>query len=321
MNTQEQEQALAQERTAFEQSFAETAGIPQPAAPTAPSTEGTAGAGEAVVPGASTEAAAHEAGDGTTGALTETEAKAGQDAKQSADGQEDDPVILDGLKRSELHRLLSSAADVPNLRKQLDKAHGNIGDLNRKLQQQAQAPAAAPAVPAAVELPPELKKFEEDYPEVAQYVRALGVTPQQKQQEAPLADQQVPASAGTAAAASAADPAGHDPVALELAVMDRMHKGWREKVQSQDFNLWLASQGDEAQKAFDSAQTADDLVSVIGQFDQWATARTVAADKSAKGQQRLARATTPSGNAPRPQSAPTEAEAFAAAFKATMGQR
>lgn len=67
--------------------------------------------------------------------------------------------------------------------------------------------------------------------------------------------------------------------------------------------------------------TADGMGSLLGKYDQWATARTAAADKAAKGQQRLRAAVTPSGNAPRPQAAPTEEEEFLAAFQATMGQR
>ena len=34
-------------------------------------------------------------------------------------------MLLDGLTRSELRRLLGNAADVDSLRRQLDKAHGH----------------------------------------------------------------------------------------------------------------------------------------------------------------------------------------------------
>lgn len=101
--------------------------------------------------------------------------------------------------------------------------------------------------------------------------------------------------------------------------MDRMHKGWREKLATSDFSTWLASQGEQVRQEYDTAQTADAMASVLGKFDQWASARTAAADKAAKGQQRLQRSMTPSGNAPRPQGAPTEKEAMEAAFKRTLG--
>ena len=193
------------------------------------------------------------------------------------------------------------------LKRQIDKAHGHIGELNRRFQQAAQAPAAKAQ---AQELPEDIKRFEEDFPEVAQYVRALGITPPQPQ-AAPPADVQQPAYADAQPAQ-----AGIDPLEIELAVMDRMHKGWREKISTQDFNLWIGAQEPQVRQVFDTAQTADELASVLGRYDQWANARIAAADRSAKGQQRLQRALTPSGNAPLPQSAPTELDAFRAALRA-----
>lgn len=221
--------------------------------------------------------------------------------------EDDDPVLLDGLKRSELRRLLGNAADVETLKRQIDKVHGRIGEMNRRFQQADQAPAAKAQ---AQELPEDIKRFEEDFPEVAQYVRALGITPQQPQ-AAPPADVQQPAYAEAQPAQ-----AGIDPLEIELAVMDRMHKGWREKISTQEFNLWIGAQEPQVRQVFDTAQTADELAAVLGRYDQWANARIAAADRSAKGQQRLQRALTPSGNAPLPQSAPTELDAFRAALRA-----
>ena len=301
---EQQELGQAAEQAAFERSFAETAGI-EPPAPAAASTDAT------VVDGAEPAA----------------EQPAGQSAPQEQSAQDDDPVLLDGLKRSELRRLLGNAADVEAMKRQIDKAHGHIGELNRRLlQTPAAAPAApaaaapaapavaAPAAPAVAALSPaDLQQFEADYPEVAQYVRALGITPQQRQ-ETP------PADAPSAQADAQTVQAGSDPLAIELAVMDRVHTGWREKLGSQEFSVWIASQEDAVRQAYDTAQTADAMAAVLGQFDQWTTARTVAADKVAKGQQRLQKAVTPTGNAQRPQSAPTELEAMEAAFKKTLGQ-
>lgn len=277
--------AQQQELAAFESSIAEAAG----AEPT------TTDADDApAVESQPTEAAGKESGEGNP------------DQKEKPKAEDEDPVLLDGLKRSELRRLLGNAADVETLKRQIDKAHGHIGELNRRFQQ---TQAAAPRAAAAQELPPDLQQFEADYPEVAQYVRALGITPQQRQ-EAPPADVQQPAHADAQPAQ-----AGPDPLAIEMVVMDRMHKGWREKLATQEFSMWLASQGDQVRQAYDTAQTADAMASVLGQYDQWAGARTAAADKAAKGQQRLQRSMTPSGNAPRPQGAPTELEAFEAALK------
>ena len=310
MDEQEQQDQAA-EQAAFERSFAETAGI-EPPAPAAASTDATAGEGAepAATQAAETEAPAQD----DTPAAEQT---AGQDAQQEQPAQDDDPVLLDGLKRSELRRLLGNAADVESIKRQLAKAHGNIGELNRRLQQtQMPAPAATPA-PASQPLPesqPDLQRFEEDFPEIAQYVRAMGGGPSSKPSQAPPADVQQPVNTGAQSVQ-----AGHDAMALEMAVLDRMHSGWREKLASQDFGLWLASQGDEVRQAHDTAVSADAMAAVLGQFDQWTAARTAAADKAAKGQQRLKAAVTPSGNAQRPQAAPTEMEAMEAAFKKTLG--
>jgi hypothetical protein len=103
--------------------------------------------------------------------------------------------------------------------------------------------------------------------------------------------------------------------------MDRMHSGWREKVAGQDFSLWLAAQGQEVQSAFAAADTAQAMAAVIGQFDQWEAAKAAQAQKHAKGKQRLAAAVTPQGNAPQPQAALTEDQAFEMGFNAIMGRR
>ncbi|MDH1766517.1 hypothetical protein N5D37_12860 [Comamonas aquatica] len=199
---------------------------------------------------------------------------------------------------------------------QLRKAQGKIGELNSKLQS---APATAqPATPTqqAPELPPELKQFEQDFPEIAAYAKALIPQQQQTQQAAPPAPVQQ-----TVATDAAPAMAELDPVAIELAVMDRMHKGWREKVQGQEFALWLAAQPEDVQMAVGSADTADALAGAIGLFDQWTAAKSAQAQKAHRGQQRLAAAVTPQGNAPKPQAALTEEQAFEAGFNSIMGQR
>lgn len=305
-----------QEQAAFERSFAETAGIEIPAS-TAASTDAAA---EVVTEPAGAEAAAPEASDAPQGNATteaEQQTQGTEPATAQAQEQDDDPVVFEGFKRSEVRRLLGNAAEVETLKRQLDKAHGHIGDLNRRVQQtQTAVPAAAPATNgASPELQQKLQQFEEDYPEVAEYMRLMGVSPQSKPSGAPPADAQQPVATGEAPAAQA----GYDPLTVELAVMDRTHAGWREKIQSQDFKLWLGAQGEEVQQAYDTADTADGLSAVIGQYDQWATARQAASEKASKGQQRLQKATTPSGNSPRPQAAPTEMEAMEAAFKRTLG--
>jgi hypothetical protein len=300
----EAQQALSDERAAFGQVFGESSETAQPTSTAAP--EAAAEDPGQAGPQAAAEPAKAE--DGTE-AQPET-----APAAQAAEVDED-PVLLDGLKRSELRRLLGNAADVESLKRQLDKAHGNIGELNRKFQQSQAAPAAAPAAPAAPELSPELKQFEQDFPEVAQYVRALGGGQQAQAvpaQPAQTAQEALQPEAGQAPGQE--QPQAGESIDFELVLLDRMHKGWREKVQSPDFALFLAADGGQARTAFDAAQSADEMLAVVQNFDQWGTARVAATDKHAKGQQRLLRATTPTGNAPKPQAAMTEQEAFLAAL-------
>lgn len=298
-----------QEQAAFEQSFASITGteVPAPAAPVAEAAPAPAPAAETVAPEASTAPAGEPAA---------APAPEGQPAPQEPAAAEDDPEVLDGFKRSEVRRLLASAAEVETLKQQLRKANGKIGELNSRIQPPAAASVVAPTPPVAPALPPGLQQFEQDFPEIAEYVRAFGTSPQQQTQATPPTEMQQP----VATAVAQPVPAELNPTDIELAVMDRMHKGWRDTVQSQDFNLWLAAQGEPVQTSFASADTADGLSAVLGQYGQWTTAKQASAVKAAKGQQRLANAVTPAGNAPKPQAAPTEQDAFEAAFAATMGR-
>lgn len=318
MSGQQQEQA--QQQAAFEQAFASASGQPSntPPASAAPAVAEEVQVANTEAKGTAPAEVAKEVPQSATAETTADQGNVtGATQGNAATTAEEDPEVFEGFKRSELRRLLDSAAEVESVKRQLDKANGKIGELNRRVQQQAAAPAptAAPAPAVAPELPPELQQIESDYPEVAAYVKHV-LAAQQPRQVAPPTESRQPAAAG----AEAAVQAGPDSMAIELAVMDRMHKGWREKLASQDFNLWLASQQAETQQAFHAADTADGLAAVIGQYDKWSVARTAATDKAAKGQQRLRAATTPSGNAPRPQAAPTEQDAFVAGFKSVMAR-
>lgn len=295
-----------QEQEAFERSFAETSGTPLPSpAPAAPAAEEAAAA-----------PAAEAAAPAAPGTDDQPNPAAGEGTGPAAAGEDDDPIVFEGYKRSEVQRLMGQAAKVEDLAQQLRKANGKIGELNGRMQSPPPAPAAAPTPAPAPELTAELQQFEQDYPDVAKYIHARYGSVQPQTLVAPLAQPQQPVATGAAPV-----PAELDPAAIELAVMDRMHKGWREKVQSPEFNVWLAAQEEQAQEAFAKADTADGLAAVIGQYEQFTTARAGAAEKAARGQQRLKAAVTPSGNAPRPQSAPSEEEAFQAAFQATLNRR
>ncbi|MCO5338613.1 hypothetical protein [Delftia tsuruhatensis] len=315
----QQQQEQAQERAAFEQAFASVTGTEPPPAPAAASSDASAEAGAAPAPAPAEApapapaAAAPQASVAPQDGSDAPPAPEGQQAQPAQAAVDDDPVVFEGYKQSELKRLLGSAAKVDSLEQQLRKANGKIGELNSRLQAPAPAPTPTPA--PAPELPPELKQLEQDYPDVVQLVRHM-VAGQQPRQEAPPAEVQQPVATGGAHAAQAE----LDPMVVEMAVLDRTNAGWREKIDSQEFNLWLTSQGEQVQREFAEVATADGMGSLLGKYDAWTSARATAADKAAKGQARLKAAVTPSGNAPRPQTAPTEMDAMEAAFKAVLGQ-
>ena len=301
------------ENEAFEQGFAQASGQPSPT-PAAPAADAV----EAVAQDGAAPAADHteEGANQPEASNHQPEGAQVPEGQEGGNGLEDDPVVLDGFKRSEVKRLLEQASKVTDLEQQLRKAHGKIGELNTRIQPKAPAQPAAPAHTAAPELPQELRQFEQDFPEFATYAKALLQAQQPAAQVAPPAQEEQ-----TVATAANHGQAELDPVVIELAVMDRMHSGWREKVAGQEFSLWLAAQGQEVQSAFAAADTAQAMAAVIGQFDQWEAAKAAQAQKHAKGKQRLAAAVTPQGNAPQPQAALTEDQAFEMGFNAIMGRR
>ena len=301
------------ENAAFEQGFAQASGQPSPT-PAAPAADAV----EAVAQDGAAPAADHpeEGVNQPEASNHQPEGAQVPEGQEGGNDLEDDPVVLDGFKRSEVKRLLEQASKVTDLEQQLRKAHGKIGELNTRIQPKAPAQPAAPAHTAAPELPQELKQFEQDFPEFATYAKALLQAQQPAAQVAPPAQEEQ-----TVATAANPGQAELDPVVIELAVMDRMHSGWREKVAGQEFSLWLAAQGQEVQSAFAAADTAQAMAAVIDQFDQWGAAKAAQAQKHAKGKQRLAAAVTPQGNAPQPQAALTEDQAFEMGFNAIMGRR
>lgn len=301
------------ENEAFEQGFAQASGQPIPASEATAADAGVDTATEGAQPDASVTTEAVD--DQPEASNHQPEGAQVPEGKESSNDLDDDPVVLDGFKRSEVKRLLEQASKVPDLELQLRKAHGKIGDLGSKLQTPP-VQQAAPVQTSAPELPQELKQFEQDFPEFATYAKALLQAQQPAAQAAPPAQEEQ-----TVATAAAPASAELDPVVIELAVMDRMHSGWREKVAGQEFSLWLAAQGQEVQSAFAAADTAQAMAAVIDQFDQWGAAKAAQAQKHAKGKQRLAAAVTPQGNAPQPQAALTEDQAFEMGFNAIMGRR
>lgn len=208
---------------------------------------------------------------------------------------EEEPDIA-GFTKEEIRNLLARAAKVDDLEKEIRKVHGRFGELNGKIQEVMSKPQAK-----AAEKPAELSQVEEDYPEIAAFVRAQMEQLTPKKEEAPQ-----PAQAEVATQPN-----------LELALMDHLHEGWREKVESRDFNLWLASQADDVRTKYDSAQTAKELSGVLTQFDSWSASRQA---RSNQGKQRLEQAMTPTGNHGKPKTAPSPQDEFVSGFKSVMAR-
>ena len=210
---------------------------------------------------------------------------------EQAETPADDVPKVAGFTEDELRNLLSRVAKMDELEAGLRKAHGKIGELNGSLQElRTKAPAKAP------EPTIDVAHVEDDYPDIAAWVKT-----QMGQKEPEQASQQPEQPAQ-----------GDKSVELQLALMEHMHEGWQEKVQSRDFNLWLAAQTDDYRTKYQTASTAKELSSVLTQFDSWTSGKN---QRSTSGQKRLEQAMTPQGSAGKPKTAPTAEEAFLAGFK------
>ena len=222
---------------------------------------------------------------------------------ESAEQPKDEPQRFAGFTEDELKNLLARAAKVDELEAGLRKAHGKIGELNGKLQEVAKAPAPAqqPKPERA-----DLSHVEEDYPDIAAWVREqVGQKEPAKEEVQPQAQQPEPQQQAASAEL------------IQLALMDHLHKGWREKVQSQEFALWLAASGDDVRGAYQSAATAEALGSVVSSYDAWQAKK---GQRSQSANQRLEQAMTPQGSAGKPKTAPTPEDAFLAGFKSVYAR-
>ncbi|MNY14215.1 hypothetical protein D3C86_1473840 [compost metagenome] len=103
-----------------------------------------------------------------------------------------------------------------------------------------------------------------------------------------------------------------------MELMDHFHEGWREKIGSQDFQLWIAAQPEDVRNTFNTTHKAKDLNAVITKFDAWSTAQQT---RQAKSSARLQNALTPSGSAGKPKTAPSEEDAMLAGFNSVMQGR
>ena len=92
--------------------------------------------------------------------------------------------------------------------------------------------------------------------------------------------------------------------------MDATHNGWRETVQSQDFQLWLATQPERARTAYEHTVDPSELWGIINGFNS----HSAAIGKTTRNRQRLDAAIVPDARSGKVSHAMTEEEAMIAAF-------
>ena len=225
-----------------------------------------------------------------------------------------DPVVFGGLRESQVKTLLERAARVDAIEEQLRKAHGKIGELNGsmiELRQQKQIPASKQQQNDNELLDDSFfEALAADYPELPATIEqkaqrmAQEILEQQGYTQRPQEQQyQQPAQSASA-----------DPYeiqkAIGIAVMDATHNGWRETVQSQDFQLWLATQPERARVTYENTVDPSELWGIINGFH----GHSAAIGKTTRNRQRLDAAIVPDARSGKVSHAMTEEEAMIAAF-------
>ena len=225
-----------------------------------------------------------------------------------------DPVVFGGLRESQVKTLLERAARVDAIEEQLRKAHGKIGELNGsmiELRQTRQQPAVKQQQNDNELLDDSFfESLAADYPELPATIEqkaqrmAQEILEQQGYTQQPQEQQyQQPAQS-----------ASPDPYeiqkAIGIAVMDATHSGWRETVQSQDFQLWLATQPERARTAYENTVDPSELWGIINGFNS----HSAAIGKTTRNRQRLDAAIVPDARSGKVSHAMTEEEAMIAAF-------
>ena len=225
-----------------------------------------------------------------------------------------DPVVFGGLRESQVKTLLERAARVDAIEEQLRKAHGKIGELNGsmiELRQTRQQPAVKQQQNDNELLDDSFfEALAADYPELPATIEqkaqrmAQEILEQQGYTQQPQEQQyQQPAQS-----------ASPDPYeiqkAIGIAVMDATHNGWRETVQSQDFQLWLATQPERARVTYENTVDPSELWGIINGFNS----HSAAIGKTTRNRQRLDAAIVPDARSGKVSHAMTEEEAMIAAF-------
>lgn len=213
--------------------------------------------------------------------------------KPAAEQPTAEELRIAGFTEAELRNILGR---VPELETQLRKAHGKLGEYGAVIQELRKAPA--PSVPT----PERIQEIAASHPDIAAFVsQHLGAEGKQPAADpTPLPRQEQPSQ---------------DDVQMQL--MDHFHEGWREKIGSQDFQLWIASQPEDVRNTFNTTDKARELNAVISKFDAWSATKVT---RRAKSSERLQDALVPTGVAGRQAAEPNDEDAFRAGFRSVMAR-
>lgn len=259
-----------------------------------------------------------KAGDAGTEVKSEPEAK-GEDKTEESEKEE--PRFA-GLKESEVKALLAKAAEVDNLKDQIQKLHdrtaGKLGSLTQALKDLQTKPTAK-ATKVAKE---QLKSLSRDFPELAER----------------LADDLSNIEFG-AAGAALVDPAGIEQMVeaklaevqfkADVKRLDTAHPDRQQIIASDAYRTWFALQPSEAQETIRNSRSADFAISAFNAFKEWRDKSEKAvviqedAAKAAKQRdKRLEDAMTPTGaSADSGKKVLTPEEAFNEGLKAVTKRR
>ena len=226
------------------------------------------------------------------------------EAKEESEAEE--PMFF-GMSESQIKSLLERSARVDSIEEQLRKAHGKIGELNSTLQNMQHRPTqqqAAPVEPAGETEGDD--HWAREFPEVvaiaeakARKIAAELISQQQAQGQPVTIDK---------------DEILRD---TNIAILDATYEGWRDKISSQDFTLWIATQPQDVQETFNTTISAKVVGGVIGQYDAW---KAKTQDRGQKSQRRLEQALVPTGATAKVPHAPTPHDEFVAGFNAIRAQ-
>jgi hypothetical protein len=248
-------------------------------------------------------ATAHDADDYESPAESspqdDSESQPQEQEGAESEAQSKEPAVLAGLTETEIKNLFQRVAKVDDLEAQLRKAHGKLGEFNASLQELRKSPPAESFSfsPESTD-DPDLKQYMEDFPEFAKLAQHIAGQMAQKIVGERFQEAQTQQN--------------EQQMQYEMAMMEQTHPGWTSVVQSQDFEVWLAAQPDALRETFATAATARELSPILGSFKNTQQQRTT---KTARNNDRLFRAVTPTGTSQVSSNGLSDDDAFEAGFK------